>query len=179
VEYYPDDQKSYCRFIVSARDFCRLGYLMLRQGEWGQRRLLEASDARLVTGPPLPNSLPRTRGKATRMLPGQLSIGTGGNQEDHCGSYTCLWWINGVDAAGHRLWPSAPPDTFGAFGYGGNRTMVVIPSAGVVASWTKSDLPPAAMSGEGKRSVDKALSLIMASLVSKTQAASIALRAGG
>jgi hypothetical protein len=34
-----------------------------------------------------------------------------------------------------RMWPDAPPDTYGAFGHGGPRAMVVIPSLGLVASY--------------------------------------------
>ena len=51
---------------------------------------------------------------------------------DHFGSYSWLWWINGVDRHGVRMFPDAPHDLFGAFGHGGPRAMWVIPSLDVV-----------------------------------------------
>ncbi|MEI6537091.1 MAG: serine hydrolase [Verrucomicrobiaceae bacterium] len=162
LEYLPERNGTYLgRFAISAQDFCRFGLLYMREGRWREQQLLSASYARMAVSTPLPSKLPRTYGRHTEMIPGQLSIGTTDNQEDHRGSYSCLWWINGLDINGRRLWPDAPSDTFGAFGYGGNRTMVVIPSSGIVASWTKSDLPFVVMSGEGREQVNRALRLLM------------------
>lgn len=57
------------------------------------------------------------------------------NQTDHWGSYSWLWWVNGLDRQGQRMWPDAPSDTFGAFGHGGPRAMFVIPSLDIVVSY--------------------------------------------
>ena len=91
----------------------------------------------LVTEP-LPNSIPRAGDKAAEMIPGQRSIGSQkipDNQTDHMGSYSWLWWINGVDREGKRHWAGAPTDTFGCFGHGGVRAMIVLPSPDLIVSW--------------------------------------------
>ena len=62
------------------------------------------------------------------------------NQTDHFGSYSWLWWINGVDRNGTRFWPGAPHDTYGAFGHGGPRSMWVIPSMDIVVSYNDAKL---------------------------------------
>ena len=51
------------------------------------------------------------------------------------GSYSFLWWTNGVDRAGKRHWPDVPVDTYGAFGHGGLRAMVVLPALDLIISW--------------------------------------------
>ncbi len=87
---------------------------------------------------PVPNSIPRAGRKAANMLPGQRSIGSRripDNQTDHMGSYSWLWWLNGVDRAGKRHWPDVPKDAYGAFGHGGPRAMVVVPSLKLIVSW--------------------------------------------
>jgi len=126
------------RLAVSPRDFARFGLLYLRQGRWRGRSLLRADLARMAVSDPLPNRIPRAGMQAAEMLPGQRSIGSRripDNQTDHLGSYSWLWWINGVDRRGKRHWPDAPRDVYGAFGHGGRRAMVVIPSLDLVASW--------------------------------------------
>ena len=74
------------------------------------------------------------------MLPEQRSLGGGKNQTDHMGSYSYAWWVNGVDREGERHWPDAPEDTFGAFGHGGLRAMVVLPSLDLIISWNDSSV---------------------------------------
>jgi hypothetical protein len=51
-----------------------------------------------------------------------------------------MWWVNGVDREGRRHWPDAPLDTYGAFGHGGPRVMVVIPSLDLVMAWNDADI---------------------------------------
>jgi CubicO group peptidase (beta-lactamase class C family) len=131
------------RLAVSPRDFARFGLLYLRQGAWKSKRLLGEQRAREAVRSPLPNSLPRTAGEAAQMIPGQRSIGSTrvpDNQTDHFGSYSFLWWINGVDRDGRRRWPDAPRDAFGAFGHGGRRAMAVVPSLDLVVSWNNSKI---------------------------------------
>ena len=44
------------------------------------------------------------------MIPGQRTMGSKvipDNQTDHMGSYSWLWWINGVDREGKRHWANA------------------------------------------------------------------------
>ncbi len=94
-----------------------------------------------VTGA-LPNSIPRSastqKGQEADIIPAQRSIGSRripDNQTDHMGSYSWLWWTNGVDRDGKRHWPEVPHDTYGAFGHGGPRAMVVFPGLDMVMSW--------------------------------------------
>ncbi|MHC4177521.1 MAG: serine hydrolase [Planctomycetota bacterium] len=131
------------RVGVSVRDFARFGLLYLRKGNWKGKQLISRRHARMAVSSPLPNSIPRAGKKAAEMIPGQRSIGSGSrpdNQTDHFGSYSWLWWVNGVDRHGARMWPDAPHDTFGAFGHGGPRAMWVIPCLDVVVSYNDAKL---------------------------------------
>lgn len=126
------------RLAVSPRDFCRFGLLYLRKGNWRGRQLISRRHAEMAVSSPLPASLPRTAGKKAEMIPGQRTIGSRSvpdNQCDHRGSYSWLWWVNGVDREGKRAWPDVPADAYGAFGHGGPRAMVVIPSLDMIVSW--------------------------------------------
>ena len=131
------------RVAISVRDFARFGLLYLRQGNWNGRQLISAEHARMAVTSPVPNSVPRSGKVAAEMIPGQRSIGSQqepDNQTEHFGSYSWLWWINGADADGTRMWPAAPVDTFGAFGHGGPRAMWVIPSLDIVVSYNDARL---------------------------------------
>ena len=148
------------RVGVSPRDFCRFGLLYLRGGKWRGKELIKPRHARLVVTSPLPNTLPRAGRKPAEMIPGQRSLGSRripDNQCDHEGSYSFLWWINGVNAEGKRLWPGVPADAYGAFGHGGPRVMTVIPSLRLIVSWNDADL-------EGWKRVGKALRLLVESV---------------
>ena len=136
------------RLAVSPRDFCRFGYLFLRDGRWRGQQLLSREHVRLCTASPLPGSFPRTRAEEAEMCPDQRSIGSRqipDDQCDHKGSYSWLWWVNGVDREGQRRWPNAPIDVFSALGHeNGMRGMAVIPSLDMVLSWNDSaigDMP--------------------------------------
>lgn len=136
------------RLAISPRDFARLGLLYLREGEWNGDRLLAAEHARMAVSSPLPAELPRAGDQAAEMIDGQRTIGSDripDNQTDHFGSYSYLWWVNGVDRDGRRRWPDAPEDVFAALGHrNGMRGMAVLPSLDLVISWNDSrigDLP--------------------------------------
>ncbi len=131
------------RVGVSPRDFCRFGLLYLRKGKWKDKRLLSETRAVMAVTSPLPASLPRAGRKLAEMIPGQRTLGSGtkpDNQCPHQGSYSFLWWINGTDAKGSRLWPGVPQDAYGAFGHGGPRALVVVPSLDLVFSWNDAKL---------------------------------------
>ena len=126
------------RVGVSVRDFARFGLLYLRRGNWKGKQLLSAGHAVMAVSSPLSNAIPRAGNEAAEMIPGQRSIGSRrvpDNQTDHLGSYSFLWWTNGVDRQGKQHWPDVPRDAYGAFGHGGPRAMVVIPSLDLVISW--------------------------------------------
>ena len=133
------------RFGISVRDFARFGLLYRHKGNWNGKQLITKKHAKMVVTSPVPNSIPRTSAQtAAEMIPGQRSMGSRkmpDNQNDHRGSYSWLWWVNGVDREGKRNWPDAPVDTFGAFGHtNGKRAVVVIPSLEIVASWNDTSL---------------------------------------
>lgn len=139
------------RLAVSPRDFARFGLLYLRQGHWQGRQLVSRGFARMATADPLPNSLPRTSGTAAEMLSDCRSIGSRAipdNQDDHRGSYSWLWWVNGADGSGKRNWPGAPLDTYAALGHGGIEGMAVIPSLDLVVSWNQSKVSSGAVDSD-------------------------------
>jgi len=97
--------------------------------------------AEMAVASPLANRVPQSAGRQAAMMPGQRSIGSRripDNQTDHLGSYSWLWWTNGMDREGRRHWPDAPTDTFGAFGHSGKRAMVVLPGPDLIVAWNDS-----------------------------------------
>jgi CubicO group peptidase (beta-lactamase class C family) len=145
------------RLAMSPRDFARFGLLYLRGGRWKGKQLIRSENVKLATATPLPNSIPRTQGQAADMLPNQRSIGGRNNQTDHLGSYSLLWWTNGIDRDAKRHWEGVPQDAYGCFGHGGKRAMVVIPSLELVASWNDSRI-------DGREKETQALRLLVAAV---------------
>lgn len=131
------------RLAISPRDFARFGLLYLREGRWRGEQVISQEHALMVRSDPVPAEVPRSAGIAAQMIPGQRSLGSlaiPDNQCDHLGSYSWLWWLNGVDRDGRRHWPDAPHDAFGAFGHGGVRALVVIPGLDMVVSWNDATI---------------------------------------
>jgi len=136
------------RLAISPRDFARFGLLYLRKGKWKDTQLISREHAIMAVTSPLPNSIPRAGNKAADMIPQQRSIGSKNipdNQCDHVGSYSWLWWTNGVDREGKRHWPDVPTDAYGCFGHGGPRAMVVVPSLDLIVSWNDAKIRSAEM----------------------------------
>jgi len=131
------------RLAISPRDFARFGLLYLHNGKWGDEQILPAEFVEQATTSPLSNDIPRAGFVPAEMIPGQRSIGSKrvpDNQTDHLGSYSYLWWTNGVDREGRRHWPDVPVDAFAALGHGGKRAMVVIPSLDIIVSWNDTKI---------------------------------------
>jgi len=131
------------RLAISPRDFARFGLLYLRKGKWKDEQLLSREYATMAVTNPVPNSIRRAGNVAAEMIPGQRSMGSKkipDNQCDHAGSYSWLWWTNGVDQDGARHWPDVPVDTYGCFGHGGLRAMVVLPSQDFIISWNDTKI---------------------------------------
>ncbi len=148
------------RLAISPRDFARFGLLYLNEGNWNGKRLLDKELAIQAVSSPLPNSLPRAMGEAADMINGQRSIGSRripDSQCDHIGSYSWLWWLNGIDREGHRHWPDVPPEAYGAFGHGGPRAMVVIPTLDLIISWNDTKV-------KSREAENKALGLLVSSV---------------
>jgi len=155
------------RVAVSPRDFCRFGLLYLRKGKWGDKQLLAEKHATMAVTSPLPNAVPRTRGRAAQMLQDARTLGSAqvpDNQSDHLGSYSFLWWTNGTDRAGDRHWRDAPADAYGCFGHGGKRATVVLPSLDIVLSWNDADVT-------SREAESEALRLLVQSVTSPTPSA--------
>ncbi|MBN2138969.1 MAG: serine hydrolase [Sedimentisphaerales bacterium] len=148
------------RMAISPRDFARFGLLYLRQGRWKDKQLITPQHAKLAVTTPLPTSIPRTKGEKAQMLERQRSIGGGNNQCDHNGSYSFAWWINGIGRDGTRNWPDVPADTFGCFGHGDIRAMVVIPSLDLIVAWNDTGI-------EGREKVNHALKLLCDAVIEK------------
>jgi CubicO group peptidase (beta-lactamase class C family) len=145
------------RLAISPRDFARFGLLYLRGGRWGDRQLLSEKLAKMAVTSPVPNSIPRAGNKPTEMIPGQRTAGSRvipDNQTDHMGSYSWLWWINGLDRESKRHWPDVPADAFGCFGHGGKRAMVVLPSQDLIVSWNNARI-------EGRDQENESLRMIL------------------
>ncbi len=152
VAFGPDDRPG--RAAISPRDFARFGLLYLRGGRWNDVQLLRPDLTQMAVTSPVPNSIPRAGEKAAEMIPGQRSIGSRqipDNQTDHMGSYSWLWWINGIDREGRRHWPDAPIDAYGCFGHGGKRAMVVLPSLDLIVSWNDTRIDGRDMENEALR----------------------------
>jgi hypothetical protein len=130
------------RLAVSPRDFARFGLLYLNQGNWNGTQVISQAHAILAVTDPLPLAVPRTAGIRAEMLPGQRSLGSSvvpDNQNDHDGSYSWLWWVNGLQRNGKRRWPSAPANVYACLGHAnGKRGMAVMPSEHIVLSWNDS-----------------------------------------
>lgn len=153
------------RVGISVRDFARFGLLYLRKGNWNGTQLINEQHAVMAVTSPLPNSIPRAGNKAAEMIPEQRSVGSRSkpdNQTDHFGSYSWLWWVNGVDRNGTRMWPDAPQDTFGAFGHGGPRAMWVVPSLDIVVSYNDAKLR--AWSSGAQSPTNQAMKLLVESV---------------
>jgi CubicO group peptidase (beta-lactamase class C family) len=131
------------RMAVSPRDFARFGLLYLNKGNWSGRQLISEKHAVTAVTSPLSTTIPRTSAGAVEMIEGQRSIGSRSipdNQCDHRGSYSWLWWVNGITREGNRNWPDAPPNTFAALGHGGKRGMAILPGLDLIVSWNDSKL---------------------------------------
>ena len=146
------------RVAISVRDFARVGLLYMRKGNWNGNQVLSQQNALRAVTEPVPSSVPRTQAVAAQLCPGQRTIGSTAipdDQNDHYGSYSWLWWVNGVTpqryphygkSSTHRYWWDAPVDTFAACGHTNcKRGMVVIPSLDLVVSWNDTRLDQSGM----------------------------------
>ena len=148
------------RLAISPRDFVRFGLLYLRGGRWGDRQLLQPGHIRLAVTSPLPISIPQAGDQAAEMIPDQRTIGSQripDNQTDHMGSYSWLWWVNGVDRENRRYWPDVPQNAFGCLGHGGKRAMIVLPGLDLIISWNDTRI-------DGREMENHALKLLLAAV---------------
>ncbi len=148
------------RLAISPRDFARFGQLFLQRGRWGGRQVLREDLTVMAVTSPLPASLPRAGKVAAEMVPGQRTLGSReipDNQTEHFGSYSWLWWVNGVEVSGKRHWPDAPADLFAALGHGGIRGVAVMPGLDLIVSWNDGRTDNPAKENEAYRRLMRAV----------------------
>ena len=121
--------------IASPRDFARLGWFWLNQGNWNGNQLFpdDFLDAFLKTG--VAADLPRTQADGDDYL----KVGTYGGSSDQTrygpGVYGFNFWFNGpVSISGKRVWPSLPSDAYQANGMWNRDTVTIIPSLNMVVA---------------------------------------------
>ncbi|MEA3226866.1 MAG: hypothetical protein U9Q07_13025 [Planctomycetota bacterium] len=152
---------------VSARDFARFGLLYLRKGNWKGEQLISVKHATMAVTSPLPVALPDSVEELAEVIPSQRTIGRVARvqkQGSHRGSYSWLWWTNGVDRTGQRFYPDAPVDLYGAFGKNGN-VMAVIPSLDLIVSWSSRNTATIATRNEAFKRLGKAVTHTRVSIV--------------
>jgi PKD repeat protein len=132
------------RVGISIRDHARFGLLYMRQGNWNGTQVLSSANATTAVTSPLPLSIPQSAGQLAEMCPGQRTLGsssTPDNQTDHHGSYSWLWWVNGVKRDGTRMWADAPTNVFTALGHAnGKRGVAVMPTQEIVLAYNDTTL---------------------------------------
>lgn len=127
------------RLALSVRDFARFGLMIMRQGRWRDRTLLEPRHIQAMWTSRVPPGLPVTSGREAEMIPGQRTVGGTRNiTAVGPGFYSFNWWCNGQDASGARLFADAPSDTVVASGHGGKRMLWLIPSWDLVVCWNET-----------------------------------------
>lgn len=131
---FPIEGRMRGRIAISPRDFARLGLLYLNWGRWDGRQIVSPRHVKWACGDPLSLNIPRTMGREAQNCE-MRSIGGGGNQTDHNGGYSWLWWINGLARDGRRWWYDAPEDMYAALGHCGRRGLAVLPAEQIVVSW--------------------------------------------
>jgi CubicO group peptidase (beta-lactamase class C family) len=129
-----DDRQG--RIAISIRDLARFGLLYLNGGNWDGNQVLAKEYVDRMTKCPIPDGIPRTEAIESAMCLDQRSLGSlmiPDDQFDHQGSYSWLWWVNGVEI-----------DAYAALGHSSKRGLAIIPSLDVVIAWngTKLDQYP-------------------------------------
>jgi len=129
-----------------AKDFAKLGFLMLQNGSWEGKRILPKNWVKFATQTVAPAQLRRDNQR--------------GQQRLNIESYGAYWWLNKkLKMNKERPYPSAPEDLFQAMGFRG-QTMGVIPSLGLIVVRMGSD----GRKPKKKMKRDKLYRLLLASL---------------
>ena len=135
-------EKNKGRVVASPRDFARLGWLWLNQGNWNGKQVLPKSLFEKYVKADVPLNTPKTE---TTLKPpfddylGVRSYGGGVDQGDGQGIYGFNWWYNKCLTVPPRnppllAWPAAPADVYMALGRAGKDGMVIFPSSGLVVA---------------------------------------------
>lgn len=129
-----------------AKDYAKLGFLMLNNGMWENKRILPEWWVNFATRTVAPALLKRTS--------------EDGEQRLNVESYGAYWWLNKkLKMNKQRPYPNAPDDLYQAMGFRG-QTMGVIPSKGLIIVRMGSD----GRKPKKKLKRDKMYKLLLASL---------------
>lgn len=96
---------------ITATAMARFGWLMCQRGRWAGQQLISTRYLDHATAVRVPATVKPWDPTAWYV--------------DVPGRYGLNWWVNGVDAKGRRLWPSAPPSTFAAQGNRNNLCIII------------------------------------------------------
>lgn len=130
-----------------ARDFAKIGFLMLNNGVWEGKRILPTWWTNFATKTVAPALVKRESEK--------------GQQRLNVESYGAYWWLNKkLKMNKNRPYPSAPNDLYQAMGFRG-QTMGVIPSKGLIIVRMGSD----GRKPKKKLKRDKMYKLLLASMI--------------
>jgi CubicO group peptidase (beta-lactamase class C family) len=119
------------RLSASVRDFARIAWFWLNQGNWNGRQVLNRRFFRDYLKPGVPAGLPNTKPAETDDY---LAVGSYGGGSDQVrdtgpGNYGFNWWFNDREDA--LTWPDLPRDAFASLGARGNNSFI-IPSLNLV-----------------------------------------------
>lgn len=122
-------RKSNRRISASVRDFARIAWFWLNEGNWAGKPVLPREMFVECRRPQVPSDLPLTRQAETDDY---LKIGSYGGGSDHfsrCGPgiYGFNWWFNGKvrDQENRLTWPDAPEDLYMSVGARGNNAAIL------------------------------------------------------
>ncbi len=145
---------------ASSRDFARVGWLWLNQGEWNGQTVIDPEIFADCVRVGVPKELPQ----AVHQSNDYLSIGSygGGTTQTPLGPgcYGFNFWFNELLSSRQRVWPALPADTYQANGLWNRDTITVIPSLNIVIAARGSKpgkFQPGAIEGEYNQN----LSLLM------------------
>lgn len=109
----------------TAKDYAKIGYLMLNNGVWEDKRILPEWWVKFATETVAPALVKRTS--------------EDGQQRLNVESYGAYWWLNKkLKMNKQRPYPNAPTDLYQAMGFRG-QTMGVLPSHGIIVVRMGSD----------------------------------------
>jgi len=136
--FSPPDYAEGMRVVCTTRDFARIGWLWVNRGQWGDRQLIPRELFAQYCKADVPSSMPRSLSKKDEVddYMDVSSYGGGINQTaEGPGVYGFNWWFNENKEDPNKLtWPSAPKDTFLAYGRWGTDVMAMMPSLGLVVA---------------------------------------------
>ena len=109
---------------MNAKNLARFGWLYANGGNWNGRQLVSKKYIGYATVPIVDARMPLHDPNGWyKPLPGRYGLN---------------WWTNGSDAAGKRLWPSVPANTFAAQG-NLNNICIIVPDWKLVLIRTAQD----------------------------------------